>query len=68
MGQYKEAVDYLQRAYERRPEAEIAAHLGEALWKQGQQSAARQVWQEGLAKEPSNATLLETLKRFGVKP
>ena len=68
MGQYKEAVEYLQRAYEKRPEAEIAAHLGEALWKMGQQSEARKVWQEGMAKEPSNATLIETLKRFGVKP
>lgn len=68
MGQYKEAVEYLQRAYEKRPEAEIAAHLGEALWKMGQQSEARKVWQEGMSKEPSNATLIETLKRFGVKP
>ena len=68
MGQFKEAVDYLQRAYERRPEAEISAHLGEALWKLGQQSEARKVWQEGIAREPSNKTLLETLKRFGVKP
>ena len=68
MGQYKEAVEYLQRAYEKRPEAEIAAHLGEALWKMGQQSEARKVWQEGIAKEPANATLIDTLKRFGVKP
>lgn len=68
MGQYKEAVEYLRRAYDRRPEAEIAAHLGEALWKQGQQSEARKVWQEGVAREPSNATLLETIKRFGIQP
>jgi tetratricopeptide (TPR) repeat protein len=68
MGQYKEAVEYLQRAYEKRPEAEIAAHLGEALWKMGQQSEARKVWQEGIAKESSNATLIDTLRRFGVKP
>ena len=68
MGQYKEAVDYLQRAYDRRPEAEIAAHLGEALWKSGQQEAARKVWQEGLTKDASNTTLQETLKRFGVRP
>ena len=68
MGQYKEAVEYLQRAYEKRPDAEISAHLGEALWKMGQQNEARKVWQEGMAKEPTNTTLLETLKRFGVKP
>lgn len=68
MGQYKEAVEYLQRAYEKRPDAEISAHLGEALWKMGQQSEARKVWQEGVAKDPTNTALLETLKRFGVKP
>ncbi len=68
MGQYKEAVEYLQRAYAMRPEAEIAAHLGEALWKLGQQNEARKVWQEGMSKEPTNTTLLETLKRFGVQP
>jgi uncharacterized protein HemY len=68
MGQYKEAVEYLQRAYDRRPEAEIAAHLGEALWKLGKQSEAREVWQQGVATDPSNTTLRETLKRFGVQP
>jgi tetratricopeptide (TPR) repeat protein len=68
MGQFKEAVDYLQRAYEIRPEAEIAAHLGEALWKLGQQSEARTIWAQGVSQDASNKTLQETLKRFGVKP
>jgi tetratricopeptide (TPR) repeat protein len=68
MGQYKEAVDYLQRAYERRPEAEIAAHLGEALWKLGDQTEARKIWAEGVVQDASNKTLQDTLKRFGVRP
>lgn len=68
MGQFAEAVDYLQRAYERRPEAEIAAHFGEALWRFNRQDEARRVWKEGFAQDPSNATLLETTKRFGVQP
>lgn len=68
MGQFKEAVDYLQRAYAIRPEAEIAAHLGEALWKLGQQSEARTIWAQGVSQDASNKTLQETLKRFGVKP
>lgn len=68
MGQYKEAVDYLQRAYERRPEAEIAAHLGEALWKLGDQNEARKIWAQGVAQDASNKTLQDTLKRFGVRP
>jgi tetratricopeptide (TPR) repeat protein len=68
MGQFKEAVDYLQRAYAIRPEAEIAAHLGEALWKLGQQSEARTIWAQGVSQDASNKTLQDTLKRFGVKP
>jgi tetratricopeptide (TPR) repeat protein len=68
MGQFKEAVDYLQRAYAIRPEAEIAAHLGEALWKLGKQSEARTIWAQGVSQDASNKTLQETLKRFGVKP
>jgi tetratricopeptide (TPR) repeat protein len=68
MGQFQEAVDYLQRAYAIRPEAEIAAHLGEALWKLGRQSEARAIWAQGVSQDASNKTLLETLKRFGVKP
>lgn len=68
MGNYQEAVNYLRRAYERRPEAEIAAHLGEALWKLGDQNEAKKIWAEGVSKDASNTTLQETLKRFGVQP
>lgn len=68
MGNYQEAVKYLRRAYERRPEAEIAAHLGEALWKLGEQNEAKKIWAEGVSKDASNTTLQETLKRFGVQP
>jgi tetratricopeptide (TPR) repeat protein len=68
MCRFQEAVDYLQRAYTIRPEAEIAAHLGEALWKLGRQGEARTVWAQGVSQDASNKTLQETLKRFGVKP
>jgi tetratricopeptide (TPR) repeat protein len=68
MGQFKEAVDYLERAYARRPEAEIAAHLGEALWRLNRQDEAKKIWQQGVAQDATNATLRETMKRFGVQP
>ena len=68
MGQYKDAVEYLQRAYSLRPEAEIAAHLGEALWQLGDQAEARKVWAQGVTQDASNKTLQDTLKRFGVRP
>lgn len=67
LGDYAAAVQYLEKAYRIRPEADIAAHLGEALWLLGQQDAAKEIWKKGAAKEPDNATLLETIKRFGVR-
>ena len=42
MGSAKEALDYLQQAYAKRPDPEIAAHLGEVLWAQGQQAGRRE--------------------------
>ena len=67
LGDYAAAAQYLEKAYRIRPEADIAAHLGEALWLLGQQDAAKEIWKKGAAKEPDNATLLETVKRFGVR-
>jgi tetratricopeptide (TPR) repeat protein len=67
MGDLNAAQDFLTRAYRKRPEADIAAHLGEVLWMLGQKDEARAIWKEGAARDPNNATLLETTRRFGVK-
>jgi tetratricopeptide (TPR) repeat protein len=64
LGRNREALDYLQRAYSLRPEADIAAHLGEVLWVDGQQDAARKVWAEGLKIDGKNDSLQNTIKRF----
>jgi tetratricopeptide (TPR) repeat protein len=61
------AVQYLEKAYRVRPEVDIAAHLGEALWMLGQRDAAIEIWKKALAKEADNATLQETIKRLGVR-
>jgi uncharacterized protein HemY len=58
----------LQKAYRARPDAEIAAHLGEVLWSMGQREQALSVWREGLQLNANNETLAETLKRLRVKP
>ena len=42
MGRTREALDYLQRAYTLRPDAEIAAHLGEVLWVERRQERGAQ--------------------------
>ena len=64
LGQNKEALDYLQRAHALRPDAELAAHLGEVLWVLGQRDEARKVWNEALKQNPNNEVLQETVKRF----
>ena len=64
MGRNKEGLDYLQKAFDLRPDAEIAAHLGELLWVLGQHDQARKVWTEALKDHPNNEVLQTTLKRF----
>lgn len=64
-GKLKEAEDWLRRAYEKKPEAEIGAHLGEVLWLTGRRDEARALWRAAAEKEPKNETLKNTLKRFG---
>lgn len=68
MGNKAEALRLLQAAYKSRPDAEIAAHLGEVLWTLGQREQAQSIWREGVLLNPENEALQETLKRFKVKP
>jgi tetratricopeptide (TPR) repeat protein len=68
MGNQAEALRILQVAYKERPDAEIAAHLGEVLWTLGQRDQAQGIFREGLLLNAENETLLETLKRLKVKP
>lgn len=68
MGNKEEALRILRDAYQRMPDAEIAAHLGEVYWVLNQPDAAMAVWREGLLLDPENTTLLQTLKRFRVQP
>lgn len=63
-GRVDEAVDYLKRAYATRPDPEIAAHLGEALWVRGDREEARRIWQGSLREHPDNESLRETLGRL----
>ena len=67
LGNNREAVESLQRAYKLRGDAEIAVHLGEVLWVSGRNDEAEKVWREASVKEPQNATLAQTLARLNVK-
>lgn len=66
-GNLAEAFRILQAAYKARPDAEIAAHLGEVLWNMGKREQAIGVWREGAGLNAENETLVETLKRLRVK-
>jgi tetratricopeptide (TPR) repeat protein len=63
-GQTKEGLGYLQRAYALRPDPEIAAHLGELLWVEGEREQAEKIWSEVLKEHPKNEVLQKTIKRF----
>ena len=68
MAKYEEAEQILRRAYQLRPDAEIAIHLGEVLWTAGKKDSARQLWREAKIKDPGNEVLKSTLLRLNVKP
>jgi tetratricopeptide (TPR) repeat protein len=68
MGNTARALEILQAAYGKRPDPEIAAHLGEVLWVRGQREQALKIWREGLLLSSDNETLQGTLKRLQVKP
>ncbi|WP_052231714.1 tetratricopeptide repeat protein [Tepidimonas taiwanensis] len=68
LGNLGEARRLLADAMQRRPDAEIAAHLGEVLWVSGERDEALAVWRRGLALDGRNRTLTETLRRLGVQP
>jgi tetratricopeptide (TPR) repeat protein len=67
MGNTTQAIQTLQKAYQGKADAEIAAHLGEVYWATGQRSKALAIWKEGMLLNPENETLLQTLKRLRVK-
>ena len=63
-GNLDEALRLLTKAYAEFPDAEVAAHLGEVLWAKGDKAKAEAIWQEGLASDPKNPSLRDTLKRL----
>ncbi|HMG60689.1 MAG TPA: tetratricopeptide repeat protein, partial [Burkholderiales bacterium] len=64
MGNLKDSVGYLRRAFAGRPDAEIAAHLGEVLWALGERAEAERVWGDAARESPDNETLANTIKRL----
>ncbi len=64
LGNTEESLKYLQRAYAKLPDGEIAAHLGEVLWVTGDQERANKVWQGALIESPKSKHVLEAIRRL----
>lgn len=64
LGNIPKSLEFLRRAYNGNPDPEIAAHLGEVLWVQGEKGEAKRVWDDALKSHPDNAVLQEAIKRF----
>ena len=68
LGNLPEAAKLLRQAHTGRPDAEIAAHLGEVLWASGAQDEARSILHDAAQRDPRNEALRETLDRLKVRP
>ena len=66
LGNREEAIRLLRDAYRGQPDAEIAAHLGEVLWVNGQADEARRVLREARQRDATNEVLRATLARLRV--
>lgn len=67
MGNFKEAIALLEKAYKSFPNAEIGAHLAEVLWVSGQRDKATAIFKECMLLDKEDEVLVETLKRLRVK-
>ncbi|WP_294252955.1 tetratricopeptide repeat protein [Propionivibrio sp.] len=63
-GDLAAALTYLEQAYARRDDPEVAAHMGEVLWKLGRIDEAQRTMREALKKHPANEALATAIKKF----
>lgn len=64
MGKNTLALEQLQQAFNMKPEADIAAHIGEVLWVMNRPAEAEDIWRKGQQLDANNPTLKETIKRL----
>lgn len=63
-GELEQSSYYLKKAWSILPDAEIAAHYGESLWKQRHYKEALSIWKTALETAPDTPLLLDTIKRL----
>jgi tetratricopeptide (TPR) repeat protein len=64
LGKLESALSYLERAYVKQQESEIAAHLAEVLWALGRKEEARKVFNKAIKKAPEDEYLMDFQKRI----
>ncbi|MDR2208765.1 MAG: tetratricopeptide repeat protein [Azoarcus sp.] len=58
------ALEHLEQAYAIRADSEIAAHLGEVLWRLDRRDEARRILDDAKAANPDNTVLKDTIRRL----
>ena len=64
LGNTEKALGYLQQAYEKQPENEIAAHLAEVLWALGRKDEAKKLFNKAIKDAPDDEYLLDFQRRI----
>jgi tetratricopeptide (TPR) repeat protein len=64
LGRLEQALEYLERAYAKQQEAEIAAHLSEVLWALGRKEEARKLFSKAIKNSPEDEYLLDFQQRI----
>ncbi|MFA5983945.1 MAG: tetratricopeptide repeat protein [Methylococcaceae bacterium] len=57
-GHPEQALTYLQQAYDKQQENEIAAHIAEVLWALGKKAEAKKIYNEAIKRAPTDEYLL----------
>jgi len=64
LGHAEKALSYLQQAYEKQQESEIASHLIEVLSKLGRQNEARDLFDKAISEAPDDEYLLNVKRKL----
>ena len=61
--QLEQGKEWLDRAWVLSEDPEVAAHLGETLWRMGRPEDAKRLWDEALADNPDSPPLKRAIER-----
>src|SRR5688572_4808457 len=64
-GRLDEGKSWLDKAWAGSEDPEVAAHLGETLWRMGRSAEAKKLWDEALAANPDSRPLKRAIERRG---